>query len=41
MTKKNKNPWIKHVESVRMKNPDLKFKEVLKKAKKSYTKIEK
>lgn len=30
------NPWIKHVMSVKAKNPSLKFKDVLIKAKTTY-----
>jgi len=40
MAKKTKssNPWIIHVKSVKKKNPKMKFKDVLKEAKKSYKK---
>ena len=35
MTKKE-NPWLTHVKKVKIDNPKMKFKEVLKEAKKSY-----
>jgi hypothetical protein len=36
--KRMANPWIKHVQTVKMANPKLTLKEVLQKAKKSYKK---
>lgn len=30
------NPWLEHVKKVKKENPKLAFKEVLKKAKKTY-----
>lgn len=30
------NKWIEHVKDFKKKNPDMKFKDVLKEAKKSY-----
>ena len=35
------NPWLVHVKQVKAANPDLKFKDVLIKAKESYTKVSK
>jgi len=35
------NPWLLHVKETKKKNPKMKFSEVLKEAKKSYTKIKK
>ena len=40
MTKKV-NPWLAHVKATKAKNPKMGFKDVLKEAKKSYTKIKK
>lgn len=40
MTKKT-NPWLEHVKAIKIKNPDLQLKDVLKEAKKSYVKIKK
>jgi len=37
--KKTTNPWLVHVKDFREKNPKMKFSDVLKKAKKTYTKI--
>jgi len=39
--KKKINPWLVHVKKVRADNKDMKFKDVLKKAKKSYKPIKK
>ena len=36
--KRKENPWLTHVKKVKKENPELKFKDVLKKAKKSYKK---
>ena len=41
VTKKKENPWLSHVKLTKEKNPKMKFKDVLKEAKKSYTKIKK
>ena len=35
---KRKNPWLDHVKDFREKNPDMKFTEVLREAKKTYKK---
>lgn len=35
---KSKNPWLVHVKKVKKENPNISFKEVLAKAKKSYKK---
>ena len=32
------NPWIEHVKATKKKNPKRSFKEILKEAKKTYTK---
>lgn len=34
--KKSKNPWMEHVNKVKMKNPKMKYKDVLVLAKKTY-----
>ena len=39
--KKKANPWLDHVKKVKEDNKDMKFKDVLVKAKKSYTPIKK
>jgi hypothetical protein len=39
--KKKTNPWLVHVKKVRAENKDLKFKDVLVKAKKTYVPIKK
>ena len=36
--KRKVNPWLVHVKKVKEENKDMKFKDVLVKAKKSYTK---
>jgi hypothetical protein len=36
---KKVNPWIKHVAEFRKKHPEMKYSEVLKKAKDSYKKV--
>lgn len=36
---KRKNPWLDHIAKFRKENPQMKFKEVLVKARKTYTKI--
>ena len=36
--KKKENPWLSHVKLIKKKNPKMKFKDVLKEAKKSYKK---
>lgn len=41
MAKKKINPWLVHVKKVRAENKGMKFKDVLVKAKKSYTPIKK
>ena len=33
------NPWLLHVKETKKKNPKMGFKDILKEAKKSYTKI--
>ena len=38
---KKENKWLTHIKSVKSKNPKMSFKDVLKEAKKSYTKISK
>jgi hypothetical protein len=38
MMAKKENPWLDHVKSTMKKNPKLKFKDVLKEAKKTYKK---
>ncbi len=35
------NPWLIHVKKVKDENPDMKYSEVLKKAKETYVPIEK
>lgn len=35
---KKENPWLTHVKKVKEENPEIKFKEVLQKAKKTYKK---
>jgi len=35
------NPWLIHVKEVKAKNPDIRYSEVLKKAKETYVPIEK
>jgi len=35
------NPWLIHVKGVKAENPDLKYSEVLKKAKETYVPIDK
>ena len=42
-TKKTKksNPWLVHVKSFRAKNPEMSYKEILQKAKLTYTPIKK
>jgi len=35
---RKENPWLTHVKKVKKKNPEMKFKDVLKEAKKSYKK---
>ena len=39
MAERKKNPWLDHVKKTKKDNPKMKFKDVLKEAKKSYTKI--
>lgn len=35
---KKTNPWLEHVKKVKQENPELQFKDVLKKAKQTYKK---
>lgn len=35
---KKTNPWIEHVKKTKKKNPDMKFKDVLKEASKTWKK---
>jgi len=37
---KPKNPWLSHVKKVANENPDMTYKDVLRKARETYTKIE-
>lgn len=39
MAKENK--WLSHLKDFKKKNPKMKFKDVLKEAKKTYTKVKK
>jgi len=43
MTKKskNKNPWLVHVKNFKLENPKMKFKDILKGARKTYVPLKK
>ena len=38
---KKENKWLTHIKKVKKDNPKMQFKDVLKEAKKSYTKVKK
>jgi len=37
MEQKKQNPWLVHVKRIKLENPELKFKDILILAKKSYS----